>query len=146
MEVAMEKFLTQLLDNAPDAILIADGAGIISYWNHGAERIFGYSAAVAIGASLDLIIPAPLRGRHWQGYQRVMAEGTTRYQDGLLLSVPGARHDNSRLSLEFSMVLLRDDAGLMAGCAAILRDVTARRQEEQELKTRLARCENERQG
>jgi PAS domain S-box-containing protein len=139
----MEQFLSQLLNDAPDAILVADSAGIISYWNRGAETIFGFTAAMAIGESLDLIIPEPLRARHWEGYRRVMATGATKYPSGLL-TVPGARDDGTRLSLEFSIVLLRDEAGEIAGCAAIMRDVTARWQQEQELKGRLARCEKER--
>lgn len=141
----MEKLLRQLLDDAPDAILVADCAGIIRFWNRGAERIFGFSADAALGASLDLIIPETMRARHWEGYRQVMATGVTKYQTNLL-AVPGARHDGTRLSLEFSMVLLRDEAGKIAGSAAIMRDVTARRQQEQELKARLVCCEKERSG
>lgn len=140
----MEKMLKQLLQDAPDAILVSDGTGIIRFWNDGAERIFGYSAAQALGQSLDLIIPEGLRGRHWEGYHRVIASGTTKYQDGGLLAVPGIRQDGTRVSLEFSMVMLHDELGDVSGCAAIMRDVTVRWQQEQELKSRLARCEKER--
>lgn len=138
----MEKMLCQLLEEAPDAILVADNAGIIRFWNRGAAAIFGFSAAAALGQSLDLIIPEPLRARHWEGYHRVIASGTTKYQTGLL-AVPGARQDGTRLSVEFSMILLHDDDGKVAGCGAIMRDVTARWQQERELKTRLASCEKE---
>lgn len=138
----MEKFLTQLLNEAPDAILIADQEGLIRFWNRGAETIFGFSAVEALGQSLDLIIPPPLRGRHWEGYRQVMATGETKYATGLL-AVPGARRDGTRLSLEFSVVLLRDPGGAIAGCAAIMRDVSVRWQREQELKARLAHCEQE---
>ena len=136
----MDRVLEQLLKDAPDAILVSDREGIITFWNRGAERMFGHSAAEAVGQSLDLIIPENLRGRHWEGYHRVMAAGETKYQTGLLSS-PGIRKDGSRVSLEFSMVLLRDEAGGMAGCAAIMRDVTVRWQKEKELRDRLAACE-----
>lgn len=136
----MDRVLEQLLNDAPDAILVSDREGIITFWNRGAERMFGHSAAEAVGQSLDLIIPENLRGRHWEGYHRVMAAGETKYQTGLLSS-PGIRKDGSRVSLEFSMVLLRDEAGGMAGCAAIMRDVTVRWQKEKELRDRLAACE-----
>ena len=136
----MDRVLEQLLNDAPDAILVSDREGIITFWNRGAERMFGHSAAEAVGQSLDLIIPENLRGRHWEGYHRVMAAGKTKYQTGLLSS-PGIRKDGSRVSLEFSMVLLRDEAGGMAGCAAIMRDVTVRWQKEKELRDRLAACE-----
>ena len=44
-------------------------------WNPGAERVFGYTAAEAIGKSLDLIIPEKLQSRHNEGYLSVMASG-----------------------------------------------------------------------
>lgn len=136
----LERHLRQTLDAAPDAILIADRQGIIRYWNSGAEQILGYGAAEAVGQSLDLFIPEKLRGRHWDGYYRVMESGVTKYQTGLLSS-PGLRKDGSQVSLEFSMVLLKDEAGVMQGCAAIMRDVTARWLKEKELKQKLADCE-----
>jgi len=132
--------LQQVADESQDAILIADLAGIIRYWNAGAERILGYSAAEAVGQSLDLFIPEKLRGRHWEGYHRVMASGETKYKTGLLSS-PGIRKDGSQVSLEFSMVLLKDEQGVMQGCASIMRDVTERWLKEKELKKRLEECE-----
>lgn len=133
-------YLTQLVVRSQDAILIADREGIIRYWNIGAERILGYSAAEAMGQSLDLFIPEKLRGRHWEGYHRVMASGETKYKTGLLSS-PGTCKDGSQVSLEFSMVLLKDEQGVMQGCASIMRDVTERWLKEKELKQRLAVCE-----
>ncbi|ACD96371.1 PAS domain-containing protein [Trichlorobacter lovleyi] len=136
----LETFLHQTLNESQDAILIADREGIIRYWNAGAERILGFTAAEAIGQSLDLFIPEKLRGRHWEGYHRVMASGETKYKTGLLSS-PGIRKDGSQVSLEFSMVLLHDEQGTMQGCASIMRDVTERWLKEKELKKRLTECE-----
>ena len=136
----MNRLLCQVINDAPDAILIADREGIITFWNSGAAQIFGHTAAEAVGQSLDLIIPENLRKRHWEGYWRVMAAGETKYQTGLLSS-PGIRKDGTRVSLEFSMVLLRDATGGMQGCASIMRDVTERWHKEKELRERLAACE-----
>lgn len=136
----MDRLLQQLLDDSPDAILIADKEGIIRYWNKGAEAIFGHTAAEAVNQSLDLIIPEQLRGRHWEGYWRVMASGETKYTTGLLSS-PGFRKDGTRVSLEFSIVLLRDESGGMQGCASIMRDVSDRWQKEKALRERLTACE-----
>lgn len=141
----MDSLLRQLLNDAPDAILISDREGIIRFWNSGAEQMFGHTAAEAVGQSLDLIIPENLRERHWEGYRRVMASGETKYKTGLLSS-PGLRKDGSRVSLEFSMVLLRDEAGGMQGCASIMRDVTVRWMKEKELKERLTVCETKLAG
>ncbi|MGH2585277.1 MAG: PAS domain-containing protein [Dehalococcoidia bacterium] len=130
----------QIVEHTPDAIIFADHEGLIRLWNAGAEAMFGYTAGEAIGQSLDLIVPERLRDRHWEGYHRVMKTGETKY-GAELLAVPGARKDGERISLEFSVALLRDDAGAVLGVAAVLRDVTARWQQERELRERIKALE-----
>ncbi len=127
---------------APEAIVVCDPDGIIRLWNRGAERVFGYPAAEAIGASLDLIIPEKQRARHWAGYDKTMATGHTKYGDALL-KVPAAHRDGRRLSIEFSVALLRADDGTVAGIAAVIRDVTERWAAEKELRARLAGLERQ---
>lgn len=130
----------QIVVNTQDAIIFADRDGIVRLWNPGAEAMFGYPAEEALGQSLDLIIPDKLRGRHWEGYREVMATGVTRY--GLeVLAVPGLRKDGTRISLEFSIGLLRDATGELLGAVAIMRNVTARWQQEKTLKERMAALE-----
>jgi PAS domain S-box-containing protein len=125
-----------------DAIMFSDREGIIRLWNSGAEKMFGFSAAEALGQSLDLIIPENLRGRHWDGYFRVMESGSSHYSIDLL-SAPALRKDGSRISTEFSMVMVKDEAGKMLGVAAIIRDVSVRWQKEKELKERIRVLEAE---
>jgi PAS domain S-box-containing protein len=125
-----------LLHSMSDAIIASDSGGRITFWNPGAERIFGFSRSDAIGQSLDLIIPERLRERHWTGYTEVMRTGESRYGHGDLLSVPALRKDGTRLSIEFTIVPLEDEAGAMTGMAAILRDVTARFEEMRALRQR----------
>lgn len=127
-----------LLRTPSDAIVASDADGIIRFWNPGAERIFGFASCEAIGQSLDIIIPERLRARHWVGYRHVMATGESRYGYGDILAVPGTRKDGGRISLEFTIVPLRDEAGSMVGMAAILRDVTTRFEEMRALKRKLA--------
>jgi PAS domain S-box-containing protein len=57
------------------AIVIAEPGGTIAHWSEGAEEFFGFAADVAIGQSLDLIVPEQYRDRHWEGFRRVMATG-----------------------------------------------------------------------
>jgi PAS domain S-box-containing protein len=125
-----------LLRSMSDAIIASDREGRITFWNPGAERIFGFSPGEAIGQSLDLIVPERLRERHWTGYTEVMRTGESRYGHGDLLSVPALRKDGARLSIEFTIVPLKDDAGAMTGMAAILRDVTTRFEELRALRQR----------
>ena len=127
-----------LMASKADAIVAADAQGVIRFWNPGAERIFGFTAADAVGQSLDLIIPERQRDRHWRGYHHVMQTGRSRYGDGDILAVPGVRKDGTRISLEFTIVPLRDGSGRLTGMGAILRDVTTRFNELQTLRKKLA--------
>lgn len=115
-----------ILWSPAEAIIYADGEGTIRLWNEGAKRVFGFTAAEAVGRSLDIIIPEKQRPRHWQGYDAVMAGGHSRYSSGDLLSVPALTKDGRRISVEFTIVPLTGDDGAMLGMAAILRDVTKR--------------------
>ena len=130
-----------LLQSRSDAVVYSDREGTIRVWNAGAERIFGFTADEAIGQSLDIIIPPPLRERHWTGYRQVMESGESRYGEGDLLRVPGLRKDGSRISLEFTIVPLHGSAGGMEGIAAVLRDVTAQFEETRALRQRLKSLE-----
>jgi PAS domain S-box-containing protein len=127
-----------LLGSASDAIIATDRDGVVTFWNPGAERIFGFSSADAVGQSLDLIIPDNLRSRHWAAFHRTMETGESRYGHGDLLSVPGLTKDRRRISVEFTIVILRDAQNHPAGTAAILRDVTKRFEETRELRRKLA--------
>jgi PAS domain S-box-containing protein len=122
---------------APDAVIVADLEGVIRLWNPGAEAIFGYSSAEALGQTLDLIVPERFRDRHWEGYRRVMATGETLYGRELL-AVPAVRRDGTRISIEFSVALLRDESGVLIGIGAILRDVTERWEHDRALRQELA--------
>jgi PAS domain S-box-containing protein len=127
-----------ILAAAADAAVATDREGIIRVWNPGAERIFGHRADEALGQSLDLIIPERLRARHWEGFRHVMATGKSHYGEGDLLSVPGLRQDGQRISLEFTVVPLRDAEGQMQGIAAVMREVSGRFEEMRSLKQKLA--------
>jgi len=130
-----------LVDQAPDAILFSDREGLIRLWNAGAERIFGYSSSEAVGQTLDLIIPEKLRGRHWEGYFRVMETAQSKYGTDML-AVPASHKDGSRLSVEFSIVMPLDENGRPLGVAAIMRDVGEHRAEIQKLKERISELES----
>jgi len=127
-----------VLSTSADAIIAADKEGIIVFWNPGAERIFGYESAVAVGQSLDIIIPERLQKRHWDGYHRVIKSGESRYGHGDVLAVPGIKKGGVAISIEFTIAPLRNEAGELIGLAAILRDVSKRFEEMRALKRKLA--------
>ena len=122
----IDQFSRTFVHETADAIIYSDAEGLIGFWNQGAERIFGFSAAEAVGKSLDIIIPERLRERHWSGYRETIRTGKSRYGAGDLLSVPALRKDGARISVEFTIVPFHDSTGRTLGMAATLRDVTAR--------------------
>jgi PAS domain S-box-containing protein len=130
---------------APEAIVVTDSEGRILVWNGGAERVFGYPAIQAVGQTLDLIIPEKLRDRHWAGFREVMRTGQTRYGD-TLLKVPAVHRDGRRMSVEFSVALLREADGRVAAISAIMRDVTEQWNTERKLRARLAELERAGEG
>ncbi|MFN8627842.1 MAG: PAS domain S-box protein [Candidatus Binatia bacterium] len=130
----------RIVGESQDAIVFADRTGVIRLWNSGAEAMFGYRADEAIGQSLDVIIPERQRQRHWDGWRKVMATGVTRYGREVL-AVPAMRKDGVRISVEFTIVVPRDEYGDPMGAAATLRDVTTRWQSEKDRKQRVADLE-----
>jgi PAS domain S-box-containing protein len=131
-----------LVAGTDHAIVVAGPDGVIRFWNPAAEAMFGHTRDEAVGQSLDLIIPENLRGRHWDGYHRVMQTGETEY-GGRTLAVPAIRRDGTRISVEFTVTILRDPAGTLSGIGAILRDVTAQWEERRAQSRRLAELERE---
>ncbi len=133
-----------LLGSVADAVVYCGRDGAIALWSPGAERIFGFTEVEALGRSLDIIIPDAQRARHWQGFDKVMATGHSRYGAGDVMAVPALHRDGHRISVEFTIVAMRDAGGAMVGMAAILRDVTARFEELRALRRRLAVAEGAR--
>jgi PAS domain S-box-containing protein len=129
MNLDLDRFAVALLTSMPDAVIYSDAEGRIQFWNKGAETIFGFTSAEAMGQSLDIITPENLRKRHWDGYEKTMRTGVTRYGAGDLLAVPAIRKDGSRISIEFTIVPFKDESGRMLGVAAVMRDVTKRFEE-----------------
>jgi len=136
--------LADLVRGLADAVLIADAAGRIVFWNDAAERLFGWPADEAVGQSLEMIIPERLRGRHWDGWQRVVASGETKYGT-TLLEVPALHRDGRQLSIAFTVSLLTapDGDGAVTAVAAVLRDDTERWRQRREQRDEIARLRAE---
>ena len=138
MIAMIPNFAATLIATMPDALIYADREGVIRVWNAGAARIFGYSDEEAVGQSLDLIVPSNLRKRHWDGYRETIRTGQTRYAEGQILSVPAVTKSGMRISVAFTIVPFMDDARMLTGIAAIMRDVTAQFEEMRALRKEVA--------
>lgn len=115
----------RIVEAASDAIIFADRDGLIRLWNRGAEIVFGYSAAEVVGKSLDVIIPERLRRAHWEGFQKALDTGVTKYTDRILTT--RSMHKNGgKLYVDLGFGLVKDADGAVTGAFAIGRDCTAR--------------------
>jgi PAS domain S-box-containing protein len=130
----------QLVAAVGDAIIASDASGAITLWNPGAVRMFGYTEQEALGQSLDLITPERLRHRHWEGYNKSMATGTTKYGNDLL-RVPATHKDGRAMSIAFTVAMLFTPDNKVGSIVAIIRDETTRFAEERALKKRVAELE-----
>lgn len=130
----------QLLQALGDGVVVCDAKGDITFWNAAATRIFGFTESEAIGQSLDLIIPERQRQRHWDGYDKTMATGETRYSSDIL-RVPALHKEGKPLSIAFTVALLRGPGGEVSAIVALVRDETERWGEERKLRARLAQLE-----
>ena len=132
--------LSALVNGLGDAVIVCDTNGAIVLWNAAATYIFGHSEAEALGQSLDLIIPERLRKRHWDGYQKTMETGITRYGHDVL-RVPAIDKQGNSLSIAFTVSLLMGTDGQVAAIASVVRDETSRFNEDRALRKRLTELE-----
>jgi PAS domain S-box-containing protein len=123
-----------------DAVIASDAKGAITLWNPAAERMFGHTEAEALGQSLDIIIPERLRGRHWEGYDKSMATGTSRYGHDLL-RVPATHKDGSAMSIAFTVAMLFTPDRKVSSIIAVIRDETVRFNDERTLRKRIVELE-----
>ncbi len=140
MAGAPEWLYRRIVDESPIAVLYADHEGVIRLWNAAAETMFGFSTAEAVDHSMEMIIPEKHRARHWEGWDKVMQSGVTKYGRDVL-AVPALRKDGSRISIEFNIVLMKDAAGKVLGAAAMIQDVSARWERDKATKARIANLE-----
>lgn len=132
--------LHALVNAIGDAVVVSDDQGRVIVWNPAAERLFGFTEAEALGQRMDMIIPERLRKRHWDGFDKSMATGTTRYGHDVL-RVPAVDKAGRALSIAFTVAMLHDDQGKVSAVASVIRDETDRFAEERALRKRLTELE-----
>jgi PAS domain S-box-containing protein len=130
----------KIVEACSEAVIFADREGLVRLWNRGAELIFGYAPAEILGQSLDIIIPERLRRAHWDAFNRSVETGHTKHTDRVLTT--RSMHKNgSKLYVDLSFGLVKDDNGVVLGAFAVGRDCTARYLAEGAMKTRVQELE-----
>ena len=113
--------------STPEGIITFNQQGEIRFWNRGAERLFGYPAAEAIGQSITIIIPSAFRELHETRFKQMRQTGQT-MADGKILEATGLRKDGTHFPTDISISTWKTSEGLMIG--VIVRDVTDRKRAE----------------
>lgn len=114
----------ELVDAAPDGLIVCDDRGEILLVNAEAARMFGYAAGELLGASIDRLVPAAVRAAH-HGHVRHYT-GTPRLRPmGSGLDLHGARKDGTEFPVEISLAPIQTSRGLLV--TAGIRDITERR-------------------
>jgi PAS domain S-box-containing protein len=115
--------LAAIVNDSDDAIMSRSRDGVITSWNDGAARIYGYSAEEMIGKAMDALIPPERREEEAQIAERVMrGERITHFE------TVRCRRDGAQIVMSVTMSPIRDSVGAIVGVATIGRDVTAIRQ------------------
>jgi PAS domain S-box-containing protein len=118
--------LAAIVESSDDAITSADLDGIVTSWNKGAERMFGYTAEEMIGRSGEALIPNGDETSPQTRIASVVEMGEGRFE------ATRKRKDGTLIDIEVTMSAVRNEAGEVVGVAAIAQDITDRRRVEQE--------------
>jgi diguanylate cyclase (GGDEF)-like protein/PAS domain S-box-containing protein len=121
--------LSYVVESSEDAIVTKDRTGTITSWNHGAERLFGYTAAEAIGRPINLIVP-PEGEEEQEELTRQVFAGQSVHQ----LETTRVRRDGTDVAVSLSISPVLDDRAEIVSAAVIARDVTERRRYEARLR------------
>jgi PAS domain S-box-containing protein len=137
-QLSASRRLEAIVATSNDAIIGKDRNGIITTWNVGAERLFGYSAAEALGQPITMLFPP---GE--EDVEQGLLERIRRGEPVSPFEAQRVRKDGSRITVSVTISPILDEAGPLIGASEIARDITARqanelRQRESDLRLRLA--------
>jgi PAS domain S-box-containing protein len=126
---AQTGWLAAIVDSSDDAIVSKNLNGIISSWNKGAERLFGYSAKEAIGQHITLIIPPEHRGEEVMILERLKRGERIDHFETVRM-----RKDGTTLDVSLTISPVKDSLGRIVGASKVARDVTEQKRTERALR------------
>lgn len=129
--------LQAIVDTALDAVVRADANGVIIGWNARAETIFGWSAGDALGKRLhDTIIPPRFRSAHLRGVARYLDSGESSVIDRIV-EIAALHRSGREFPIELAITRVSLDESARFEFCAFIRDITQRKQAEEEIRTSL---------
>jgi PAS domain S-box-containing protein len=123
------RLLAAIVESSHDAIVSKSLNGVISSWNKGAERLFGYAAEEAVGQNITLIIPPERRHE-----ERTIVEQLTRGELVDHFETVRMRKDGSLLDVSLTISPMKDASGRVVGASKLARDITERKRAEEALR------------
>lgn len=129
-----EKLLRDLVEEAPDAMVIVEGRGNIAFLNRQTEKMFGYPREELLGRPVELLIPSRLRARH-AAHRAGFLEAPRLREMGAHLELCGLRRDGTEFPAQISLSPLAADEGMFV--TAAIRDISDRKRSEQALRASL---------
>lgn len=130
---ATDAFLAALVSSSGDAILSKDLNGIITFWNESAEKMFGFTAAEAVGRPVTILFP-PDRAEEERG----ILERIRRGERVAHYETVRQRKDGTLIDVSLTVSPIRDGAGNVIGASKIIRDITEPKQEQERFRVTLA--------
>ena len=134
LDGALRARLAAIVDSSDDAIISKTLDGVVTSWNRGAERIFGWTAAEAVGRHITLIIPEDRRAEETEVLARLRRGEAIDHFDTVRIA-----KDGRLLEISLTVSPIRDSTGRVVGASKIARDVTEHRRHEAERNRLLAR-------
>jgi PAS domain S-box-containing protein len=121
--------LAAVVESSDDAIISKTLEGTITAWNRGAERVFGYSAAEAVGRSMTLLLPPDRAEEETDILARISRGESVNHYETIRM-----RKDGSKINVSVTISPIRDSRGGITGASKIARDITERKSKEEQLK------------
>jgi PAS domain S-box-containing protein len=125
---AAEWRLAAIVESSDDAIVSKDLNGIITSWNRGAERLFGYEAEEVIGKSITILIPADRQDEEPRILERLRRGERVDHFETVR-----RRKDGRPIEISLTVSPVKDDSGRIIGASKIARDITERKRLEEQL-------------
>lgn len=121
--------LAAIVESSDDAIISKDLNGVITTWNAGAQRIFGYAEAEVVGKPINIIIPSDLAGEDTQILTRLREGEHIQHYETIRVTSEGRR-----VNVSLTISPMRDSEGKVVGASKIARDITAWKLAEESLR------------
>ena len=128
-----EAWRRAIMENAMHGIITTDPFGIVQFINPATEQLFGYQAQEILGGNVNRLMPEPYRSQHDGYLERYRTTGVAQIL-GQVIEIKGERKDGSVFELEISVNQISIGSGYFF--SGILRDITARKQADKQIKTR----------